>query len=248
MTVFVHGVVPGTLGPVLPPRSESAMTVRLVRHDDVAALVTDVPERGSAAQALRAHGQLLDEVIAHTTVLPIRFGTTMEDDRSVRDAFLLPNIEGLSRLLEQLAGRVQVTVRCRYDQERLLRDAVERSAEIRCLRARVRQLPDAAGYFDRIRLGELVAAEIDRFRQRDVALVTDTLADLAEAIRVDQPNTDDVAVNAAFLVLRSGVETFSRAAQRIADDVRQRMTVRCLGPLPPYSFADTNVMGALTWA
>jgi hypothetical protein len=244
VTVFVHGVVPAARDPVLrPPDGDDTLRTRLVRYDGIAALVSDVPERASAAQALRAHGQLLDEVIAHTTVLPIRFGTAMEDERSVRDAFLVPNADDLSRLLGQLADRVQLTVRCRYDQERLLRDVVETSDEIRRLRERVRQLPDAAAYYDRIRLGELVTAEIERFRERDAELVTHTLADLAEAIRVERPNTDDGAVNAAFLVLRSRVDTFTRAVGRMAADVRQRMTVRCLGPLPPYSFADTNAWG-----
>jgi hypothetical protein len=220
------------------------MKVRLVRYGSVAALVSDAAEGASAAKALRAHSQLLDGVIARTTVLPIRFGTALEDDHAVRDAFLMPKAEGLAQLLAQLADRVQMTVRCRYDQERLLQDVVTGSELIKRLRARVRQLPDAAGYYDRIRLGELVAAEVERSRERDAALVTDTLAELAEAIRLEQPNTDDVAVNAAFLVLRSEVDAFSRAVDRLAAEVPNRMTVRCLGPLPPYSFAETTVMAS----
>ena len=57
-------------------------------------------------------------------MLPVRFGTVLEGDRAVREQLLEPNAERLTELLDALAGRVQLTVKGDYDEERLLREVV----------------------------------------------------------------------------------------------------------------------------
>jgi hypothetical protein len=115
------------------------------------------------------------------------------------------------------------------------------------LRERVRQRPKAATYYDRIQLGELVAGEVEHARERDGATVVDRLEPLAVAARLEPLGTPDAAVNAAFLVERSRVDEFSEAVARLSDEVKGRMRLRYIGPLPPYSFTEEQeAVGA--WA
>lgn len=217
--------------------------VRRVVLDGIAALVSDVPGGALvAARDLRAHWSVLEEVAGRTTVLPVRLGTVMENEAAVAEEFLAPNAERLSALLADLDGKVQLNVKGFYDEERLLREVVHEAPAVARMRDRVQALPEAASYYDRIRLGELVSAEIDRRRERDVHLVRGWLELLAEAALTEPPTTRNGAVSAAFLVRRERVDEFSEAVRRLAEEVGDRMTIRYVGPLPPYSFADGNAL------
>jgi Gas vesicle synthesis protein GvpL/GvpF len=250
--VYVYGVVAAAEAAEITAtgaRGDQG-AVRTVEHEEIAAVVTDVP-RGPlvAAKELRSHWRVLEEAASRTTVLPVRFGTVLDSDQAVRDDFLAPQQERLRALLAELAGKVQLTVKGFYEEERLLREVVAGSPEVSRLRARVSTLSDAAGYYERIRLGELVAAEVERRRERDSALVLERLAPLAVAARREPPATPDAAVNAAFLVKRSKVDEFSRAVAELTAEVEERMRIRYVGPLPPYSFAgDEAAAGSGAWA
>jgi hypothetical protein len=213
--------------------------VRRIRAQGLAAVVSDVSRDPLvAARDLRAHWRVLEVVGAHATVLPVRFGTVLESEDAVRDDFLVPRAERLRNLLAELDGKVQLSVKGFYDEDRLMREIVTRSHEVARLRERTRRLPEAATYYDRIRLGELVAAEIERSRADDTALVVSRLEPLAVAATSEPPKTRDGAVSAAFLVERDQVEPFTTGVQRLVDEVSDRMRIRYVGPLPPYSFTE----------
>jgi hypothetical protein len=162
----------------------------------------------------------------------------MESDDALVEQFLAPRHERLAGQLAELAGKVQLTVKATYEEERLLRGVVESSPAVAQLRERVRGRPEAATYYDRIKLGELVAGEMERARERDTALVLERLGPLAVATRAEAPSAPDGAVNAAFLVERTRVDEFSRAVAALESEVGERMKLRYVGPLPPYSFTE----------
>jgi len=222
---------------------------RLIAHGSLAAIVRDAGDGPTAAtDLLRAHSRILEETAAVTTVLPVRFGTAMADDDAVVQAFLAPQHDELAARLAALDGKVQLTVKAFYDEEALLRGVVTASPAITQLRERVRRLPEAAGYYERIRLGELISGEVERARERDTALVLDRLAPLAAASTGEEPSTPDCAVNAAFLVERERVDEFSRAVAALGEELASRMRLRYLGPLPPYSFTDDETTREPAWA
>ena len=155
-------------------------------------------------------------------MLPVRFGTVMANDRSVAEELLEPQAERLSARLRDLAGRVQLSVKGEYDETALLREVVDATPAVKALRERVGNLPDAAGYYDRIRLGELVAAEVERRRASDAALAVERLSGHAVATETSEPKTPNGAFDLAFLVERGGIDTFSAAVGDLSADARGR--------------------------
>jgi gas vesicle protein GvpL/GvpF len=241
-TLYVYGVLPVSgQGEVSVTGVEDA-GVRAVRQGELAALVSDL-EGGAltAAKEVRAHWRVLEEASARATVLPVRFGTVMESESAVRDQLLEPNAERLAALLRELDGRVQLSVKGEYDRERLLRAVVGESPAIAAMREQLRTVPEDAGYYDRIRMGELVAAEIDRRREEDRGLALARLEPLSVSGRSEALTSSEGAFNLAFLVDRDGVDRFSAAVRGLAEETRERMEIRYVGPLPPYSFAELEV-------
>jgi hypothetical protein len=239
--VYVYGVVTASeRAPVgLAGVGAEGNPVRHVSSSNVAAIVSDVSRAPlGRGQDIRAHWRVLDDAVTRSTVLPLRFGTVMESDAAVRDDFLVPNEDRLTAQLASLEGKVQLNVRGSYREEALLRDVVRRTPAIRRLRERVQQVPQAAAYYDMIRLGELVAAEIDRRREHDTELVIDRLERLALGSQAEGRATKETAVNVAFLVERERLDGFAAAAQQLQAELGDQVRLRCVGPLPPYSFAD----------
>ena len=242
--VHVYGVVPATAD------VKASEGVRLIAHRDIAALVSDIDRNDlTAARVLRMHWRVLEAVSTSTTVLPVRFGTVMSDDRAVVDEFLEPSHDAINAALADLAGKVQLTVKGVYHENALMSGIVQRSPVIARLRDQVRRLPDAAAYYKRIELGQLVATEVERARERDALQVFERLEPLALEARLEPPSTPDGAVNAAFLVEVKRVDEFSEAVNALSHDLAGRIHLRYVGPLPPYSFTgDTATSTSTAWA
>jgi hypothetical protein len=224
--------------------------VRAVEHAGLAALVSTLEADAiAAAREVRAHWRVLEEASKHATVLPVRFGTVMDGDAAVREQLLEPNAEELAGLLRELDGRVQLNIKGEYDEQGLLHEVVRASPAVAALRDRVQTLSEAAGYYDRIRLGELVAAEVARQQEQDAVLALARLEPLAVTAHVEQPSSPNAAFNLAFLVEGGKVDTFSEAVGRLREELGERVALRYVGPLPPYSFAETDLnAGAAAWA
>jgi hypothetical protein len=150
--------------------------------------------------------------------------------------FLGSRREALEAQLDAFEGKVQLSLKGTYDEAALLRSVVEGSPAVAQLRERVRGLSEAAGHFERVRLGELVAAEVDRRRERDAEALHARLDGLAVATSRESASGLQAAVNAAFLVERERADEFARAVAALGDELGDRIALRLLGPLPPYSF------------
>jgi hypothetical protein len=241
--VYVYGVIDAAAAATISRTGVEGAPVRAVPEGELAAVVSDLAGGAlAAAREVRAHWRVVEAVSEKTTVLPVRFGTVMEDDEAVRVQVLAENAERLAALLKQLRGRVQVTVKGSYVEDGLLRGVVAASPKVAKLRERIRNLPQNAGYYERIRLGELVAAEVERRREEDAARAIARLEPLAVAARAEGVGTPDAAFNLAFLVERERLDKFSAAVTELIAELGDDVSVRYVGPLAPYSFADAELV------
>ncbi|MFL5866632.1 MAG: GvpL/GvpF family gas vesicle protein [Thermoleophilaceae bacterium] len=248
-TVYVYGVLSEAERRTVSVEGVEGAAVRTVSGAGLAALVSDLEaETLTAAKEVRAHWRVLEEASTAATVLPVRFGTVMESDEAVRRELLEPNAERLVALLGELGGRVQLSVKADYDEDELLRRVVADSPHVAALRERLKGLPEEAGYYDRIRLGELVSSEIEHRREEDRARALGRLEPLAVSAREEAVSGVEGAFNLAFLVDRDRVDSFSAAVRSLAEETGERLRVRYVGPLPPYSFTDAElVAGGSEW-
>jgi len=247
--LYVYGVLPATDSEAVSVAGVEGSEVGTVQHEGLAALTSPVRRSAlSAAREVRAHWRVLQEASEQTTVLPVRFGTVLENEDAVRERLLEPNAARLSGLLKQMAGCIQLTVKGEYREPEVIQDIVRNSPTIAALAARVRSRSPEAGYYDRIRLGECIAGEIARRRDSDTAHAMDMLEPAAVAARAEEAGANS-AFNLAFLVRRAGQDEFTNRVSALLEEERERIEIRYVGPLPPYSFAQTDVaVGGPSWA
>ena len=169
-------------------------------------------------------------------MLPCPFGTVVETEAAVENNVLGARESELVARLESLRGKVQLNVKAVYDEEALLRDIVDSEPEVARLRERTRELGDA-GYYDRIRLGELVAGAAAGRRAEDEARLLEELGEVA-ADSVVEEAPEGVALKASFLVDRKGLDRFESRLERTARREQPLLRFEAIGPLPPTAFAN----------
>ncbi|MCP9964497.1 GvpL/GvpF family gas vesicle protein [Actinomadura madurae] len=141
--------------------------------------------------------------------------------------------------MDQLEGRVELRLKATYVQDAVLREIMTAEPEIAELSRRVREVPaDAADavYYDRVRLGELIAQAMDRRREVDGQVLLDGSAPAAEASVRKSPAREEDVLDASFLVRADRRAEFEEAVDKLGRTHGDRIRIRLIGPLPPYDF------------
>jgi hypothetical protein len=209
-----------------------------VRFEDLAALTSELenPKVRARRRDLMTHSGVLGAALEDGTVLPLSFGTVFESAETVVSKFLEPRADELRKLLRELEGRVELSVKAFYREEPILAEIVRENPRIARLRESARSGPDAATYGLRIELGELVAAEMRARARRDANAILERVRPLAVAVEVDEEPVEHQVLRASFLVERKKVGTFDEAMDELAERQDGRIHFKYLGPLPPHSF------------
>ena len=239
--VYVYGIVRAEELPAVSAEGVAAARVELIERHGLAAIVSRLPEGELRVKRrdLNRHLQVLEEAFAETTIVPCPFGTVLESEQDVESALLAARHDELTATLKRLDGNVQLNVNAVYEEEQLLRELVAGNSDITGLRDASNQLGDA-GYYARLRLGELVATLVDERRQADAERILSQLLDVAENVVTDEPGEDGV-LKASFLVSRKRVDRFDARLEETARMEHPLIRIEVIGPLPPTAFA-----GALT--
>lgn len=240
--VLVYGVTSAdAAAPGVPGIGDAA--VRVVPGEALGALVSDVDHTEvQSARALRAYARVLDAVIEAGPVVPLRFGTIVDDDGGVVSDVLGPFRDRFRELLERLGQHVELAVKVSYDEDAIMRELVASDPAIASMHERIAGIDPDAAYYERIRLGEQVAAALEERRDRDAEQVYDALCAIADDVSAGEPLNPQMVVNGNFLVRRTDVEVFEETVGSATRD-RPEMRVRFIGPLPPYSFSDVESVG-----
>jgi hypothetical protein len=121
------------------------------------------------------------------------------------------------------------------------REIVEENPPIRELRDSISGKSPDGSYYERIRLGEMVKAAMDRKRDSDAAGILAALRPLAYKGKVNSTLSDRMVLNAAFLVDSSREPEFDQVVHRLDADMGQREAFKYVGPVPPYNFVNIVV-------
>jgi len=240
--VYLYGVVradrrlPAALGGVGSPPEE----LRLVAARSTAAVVSAVPPALRARRRdLLAHQDLLLALASGgRPVLPMRFGSVAPDERTIRDQLAAAESSHLESL-ERVAGRHEMNVKAAVAEDGLAA-LVREDPQVRRLRDELRRRP---GYEANIRLGEAVAAGLDRRARHAAREVMDDLAALAVE-SAEGPATADCVRSTSFLVDAKRQDAFHAAAERLATRHRDALVLKVTGPLPCYSFVAEETVAA----
>src|SRR5947209_16967900 len=143
---------------------------------------------------LAAHMKVLEDAFAHGPVLPLRFGGVFSDEEELTEKLLAPRAGALIARLNRLEGRVEMQLKVSYREQPLLRSILAQEPSLASVAQRIREQPPAATHFERIRLGEAVAARVESRRGIDAEAIVSGLRVHAEAVSLGEPRHEHTVV------------------------------------------------------
>jgi gas vesicle protein GvpL/GvpF len=241
--VYVYGILPGDVEvePGAAGVGDPPGEIRVVRHRDLAALVSDIDPNLPLGRPedLVAHEELLDASAADVPVLPLRFGAVVTNDDAVTEELLGPHHDEFAAALRQLEGHAEYVVKGRYAEDALLREVLSEDPQAARLGDQIRGAdPDATREL-RIQLGEIISNAVESKRQQDTRTLGEAVDGIVAASVVRPPTHELDAVHTALLVESSAAQDLEQAVQRLADEWNGRVEVRLIGPMAAYDFMGT---------
>lgn len=222
--------------------STETQQLAAVEHEGLGALVSPTPdgELRLRRDNILGHADVLQRAFEHGPLLPFRFGTVVSDEETVVRDVLAHDATGLAARLDALENAVEMQLKATYGEAELLRSILAQDEQLTRAVERMRELPAAATHFERIRIGEAIAAAVQTRRGVDENRFIEALKPFARAVSVAQPHHERSVLNASFLVERTSLPQFDSAVEGLSEQRSADVEFKLIGPLPPYSFADRD--------
>jgi Gas vesicle synthesis protein GvpL/GvpF len=199
-------------------------TLRAIECGPVQAVVSEhavAPEPGE--DLLWAHEGVVEELMEGSTILPMRFGSTVDTPKALL-AMLEQRRDEFTALLEQVRGAVELSVRAQLPSVAEPADAESRLA---------RHFGPGTAYL-------LERAHHQRRSEDAAELIHRPLAALARRSMQKTGIGDPHGFKAAYLVEDGAVEAFADRVGNLNATLGD-LKVSCTGPWPPYSFASEEL-------
>lgn len=236
--------------------------VERIEAEGLAALVSRVPAAQFATEPLthnlndlawlervaRGHEAVLDSVLAHSTIVPLRMCTLFEDAAGVRE-MLARQRASLSAALDALEGRLEWAVKVLVDRDRLVQAARPPSSEAPAAVSG----GEGSAYLQRRRTERSAREAVSHLAADTAEQVHARLQDWAIDARTRPPQNRELSghegemvLNAAYLVQRERTDELREIVAELEKHHRGLgARIELTGPWPPYNFVPAADTGAL---
>ncbi|MBI2863120.1 MAG: GvpL/GvpF family gas vesicle protein [Chloroflexi bacterium] len=224
------------------PIGGAADGVYAIHYMDLAAIVSNssASRYDVSRRNMMAHQLVIEEAMARSDVLPVRFGTLAKSTEQIEERLLKRKFGEFHFLLQYVGGRVELGLKVFWDRTRLFREIAEED-RIRSLRDSIAGKSPEETHYQRIQLGQMTEEAIIRRRDQEAEALMDELRPLAVETKVNKILTDMMVLNASFLVDRSGEPALDVKVNALSEAQAGRLTLKYAGPLPPYNFVNVVV-------
>lgn len=180
---------------------------------------------------LLAHQKTLETIMVRHFVLPFKFGTMVKDENELLK-IVHEEKDFLSELFEKVKDSVEIDVVATWDVPMILQKISEEDLEIVAYK---KEMTNGVG--DRAFVGMLLANALkhqaDEWRQE----ITESLQSHAKSIAEHDLQNDQMILNTSFLIQHDKEKGFFQTLEDIDLSCKKKLHFKCVGPLPPYSFA-----------
>jgi hypothetical protein len=195
--------------------------------------------RPVAVRYLVIHQRVVEAVLADYPILPVKFGTVLADEASLF-RLLVQGKPLFQAALAKIARQVQMEVVVLWNPQEVLAQVAQEEPIAR-RKAELASRPPQETSAERVALGQMVFASLECRRNAIRDRVLPSLRQIASDVVMNPLMDENMVLNVALLIDKAENETLSRELESLDQEFGGRLYFRCVGPLPPYSFATVEV-------
>jgi hypothetical protein len=252
MNCYLYGIIESdktkNLGPIgfeLGGRGKGS--VAALSNQNLAAVIGPAPQESFGGlskerlvKALLAHQETLETIMKIQFILPCKFGTVLKDEQEVNE-ILSQSGALLEEWLNKMKNRCEMDVLATWDTQAILKEIAARDPEIVELKRHLQSLPLAEQQSKKLSLGMLLSAKLKENAKRYAGEIQTALKEASESYATHDVMNDEMVFNASFLLARDGEDFFFKALEGLDQEWQGKLNFKCVGPLPPYSFATVTI-------
>jgi len=212
-----------------------------INYNDISAVVSNSPVIQYEARRVNmtTHEKVLEEVMKHYTVLPVRFSTISEYDN---DSGILKILEKdykkFDDLLLKMEGKKELGIKVLAYEAAIYESIIEKYNEIKTLREKLLNQPIDKTHYQRMKIGEMVAEALKKETENYKNIILDVLKRYADDVKINDNYGELMILNAAFLIKDTDEPAFDEAVNDLDEKHGKLMTFKYVGTLPPYNFVN----------
>jgi hypothetical protein len=186
---------------------------------------------------LLGHEKVLEQAMqaGYRTLLPLQFGLIVESWQMVTQQLTAPHAASLEKLFQKLAGQREVGVKVFWDNQAELQALM---TEDDALRSKRDGLEGKNLNMDEVvAIGQAIEQAMAQRKQGIIEAFQAILNPLAIASVENDPMTDTMIYNAAYLIDWDFEPEFSQQVEALDEQFEQRLKIRYNNFTAPYNFA-----------
>ncbi|ASK62112.1 gas vesicle protein GvpF [Virgibacillus phasianinus] len=213
-----------------------------IRYKDAAMVACEVPMKiyHPNRENLMMHQTMVSNVMAQNdTVIPISFGNVFKSKEDVKVLIenLYPQFE---KLFPAIKGKIELGLKV-IGRKEWLESRVNKNPEVEEMAKVVRGKSEAAGYYDRIKLGGAAQNIFADLKNEIESGVYTPLEEVADAAKTNEPQGEKMLLNAAFLIDREKEEEFDEIVNEQHEKWKDKVDFKYSGPWPAYNFVNIRL-------
>lgn len=219
--------------------------VHTVCYQDIGAVISESPiVKYSVSRAnTMAHQKVMEEVMRHYPILPVRFGTIGEEVELIKERVLKARYDEFKDLLGYVEDKIELGLKALWtDKEAVFQGIVEQNKDIRVLRDRLKSRGGGVQQ-DQVRLGEMVKKALDAKKVSEEKRILDCLKGRWVEHRANNVMGDQMITNSSFLINKALERAFDEVVEKLSAIHDGRIKFKYVGPVPPCNFVEITV----TW-
>ncbi len=185
------------------------------------------------------HEKVLEEVMKHYTVLPVRFSTISEhnDDEGVL-RIIEKDYRKFDEMLTKMEGKKELGLKVLAQEAAMYENIIDKYDDIKSLREKLINLPADKTHYQRMKIGEMVAEALKKETVTHKNTILDVLTPLSDDLKINDNYGEMMILNAAFLIKNTSEHDFDKAVYNLDEKYGHFMTFKYVGTLPPYNFVN----------
>lgn len=204
----------------------------------IACVVSNSPiiKYSLSRQNLLLHEKAIEEVMKEYTVLPVRFGTIAQDEDKVKK-ILEMEYDNFKNLLNKLEGKKELGLKAIFKED-IYNYILERYEDVKVLKEKLQGLPPTSTYYERMEVGKMVEAALDREKEITKSDILANLSPLAVEVRLNNSYGERMIISSAFLIEREREAEFDQKVQEFDAKYGDRINFKYIGTVPPFNFVN----------
>lgn len=218
-------------------KSNAQKALQLIAEGELAMLCAEMAEEsmtGATRESMSHYTEILCQVIKHTTVVPLRFGTLFDRKEEISKA-LRKEKKSYLKLLTKLDNKIEVELKVWWKKESFQEAMLKNKRLGRWKKA----LEQGEGQgFDVVEFGKAIMEAADLERKEIEKSFLAMLHPLAVIWVLKDPMDEFQAFDGVFLVDRQKEEDFDQAVGVLYEKCSDSMIFKYTGPWAPHHFVN----------